>query len=318
MSVLLGRRRLLAHAGTVAAMGLASRSARVAAETAARADDGQTEPFSYCLNTSTIRAPDLGLPGKIRIAAEAGYQGIEPWIREIDQYVEAGGTVKDLSQRIADAGLRVESAIAFAHWIDDDDARRRQGLEAARRDMDLVRRIGGRRIAAPPAGASRPVDLQRVAERYRELLELGETTGVVPQLELWGHSPALSRLGQLMYVAVECGHRAACLLPDVYHIYKGGSDFGGLDLINGHAIHVFHLNDYPAEPPRATITDADRVFPGDGTAPLAQLLRSLRATRFCGALSLELFNRQYWQQDALQVARRGLEKMRAAVRNAFT
>ena len=39
--------------------------------------------------------------------------------------------------------------------------------------------------------------------------------------------------------------------------------------------------------------------------------------RFCGMLSLELFNRTYWEQDALEVARTGLEKMRASVRKAM-
>jgi hypothetical protein len=34
-------------------------------------------------------------------------------------------------------------------------------------------------------------------------------------------------------------------------------------------------------------------------------------------LSLEVFNRDYWQQDALSVAETGLEKTRAAVRRAM-
>jgi 2-keto-myo-inositol isomerase len=34
-------------------------------------------------------------------------------------------------------------------------------------------------------------------------------------------------------------------------------------------------------------------------------------------LSLELFNRDYWKQDALQVARTGLEKMRAVARRSL-
>jgi sugar phosphate isomerase/epimerase len=73
------------------------------------------------------------------------------------------------------------------------------------------------------------------------------------------------------------------------------------------------MNDYPAEPPRAAITDAARVYPGDGVAPLKTLLRDLRRLGFRGALSLELFNRDYWQKDALAVARTGLDKMRAVV-----
>jgi sugar phosphate isomerase/epimerase len=74
------------------------------------------------------------------------------------------------------------------------------------------------------------------------------------------------------------------------------------------------MNDYPAVPGRAEITDAHRVYPGDGVAPLPAMLRELRRSGFRGVLSLELFNREYWKQDALAVARTGLEKMQAVVR----
>jgi sugar phosphate isomerase/epimerase len=133
-------------------------------------------------------------------------------------------------------------------------------------------------------------------------------------VELWGFSQALGRLGEVALVAIESGHPKACLLLDVYHLYKGGSDLNGIKLLNGAALPVLHFNDYPARPPRAEITDAHRVYPGDGVAPLKALLRDLHAVGFRGMLSLELFNREYWMQDGLTVARTGLEKMRAVVR----
>ncbi len=276
------------------------------------------EPFGYCLNTSTIRGQQLSLVEEIEITARAGYRGIEPWIREIDQYVAGGGTLADLAKRIKDLGLSVESVIGFCEWIVDDDARRRKGMEEARRCMELTLAIGGKRLAAPPAGATDVVglDLRVAARRYRELLLLGEKIGVVPQLELWGFSKTLSRLSEAAYVAIESGHAQACILPDVYHLYKGGSDFSGLKLLSGSAIHVFHMNDYPSTPARAEITDAQRVFPGDGVAPLVEIFRDLRAIGFRGMLSLELFNRDYWQQDAFAVAQKGLVKMRDLVKRS--
>src|SRR5690606_15009496 len=138
---------------------------------AAGADNGgddMSKAFRYCLNTSTIRGQRLGLAEVIRIASQAGYDGIEPWIREIEQYVEQGGKLEDLRKQIEDAGLKVESAIGFAQWIVDDPARRAAGLDALKRDMDLVRQIGGHRIAAPPSGATEQTDLylQQAAQRY--------------------------------------------------------------------------------------------------------------------------------------------------------
>jgi sugar phosphate isomerase/epimerase len=74
---------------------------------------------------------------------------------------------------------------------------------------------------------------------------------------------------------------------------------------------------YPSRLPRVTIRDADRVYPGDGVAPLKTLLRELRRIGFRGMLSLELFNPAYWNQDAVQVARTGLEKMHAVVQSSL-
>ncbi|HTU90780.1 MAG TPA: sugar phosphate isomerase/epimerase, partial [Gemmataceae bacterium] len=141
--------------------------------------------------------------------------------------------------------------------------------------------------------------------------------GVVPQVEVWGFSKTLGRLGDAACVAIESGHKEACILADVYHLYKGGSGFTGVNLLNGSALHVLHVNDYPADPPRARITDANRLYPGDGVAPLKTFLRDLRRIGFRGVLSLELFNREYWKRDALAVARTGLEKMKAVVASSL-
>jgi 2-keto-myo-inositol isomerase len=302
-----------------AALGLGLSGATAAPASAGTGDEPDAEPFEYGLNTSTIRGQKLTIEEEAAIAAKAGYRGIEPWIRELDRYVQDGGSLTDLGRRIADHGLAVESAIGFFEWAVDDDDRRREGFAEARRNMEMVRQIGGKRLAAPPFGATKPpgLDLLRVAERYHALLELGDEMGVVPQVEVWGFSQSLGRLGEAALVAMESGHPRACILPDVYHLHKGGSRLQGLRLLSGVAMHVLHMNDYPADPPRAAITDAHRVYPGDGVAPLREILRTLRDIGFRGMLSLELFNREYWTQDALAVARTGLEKMRAAVRDSL-
>jgi 2-keto-myo-inositol isomerase len=272
--------------------------------------------FRYCFNTSTIRGQKLTLAEEIDIAAKAGYQAIEPWIGEIEAHVQGGGSLADLKKRISDHGLTVESAIGFAEWAVDDDARRAKGLEQARRDMDLVQQIGGTRIAAPPAGATdvANIDYLKLTERYHALLTLGDHIGVVPQVEVWGFSKTLHRLGQAVLVAIESNHPKACVLPDVYHLYKGGSDFTGLKLLGAASMHVFHMNDYPATPPRQTIRDSDRVYPGDGIAPSADIIQTLRDIDFNGYLSIELFNQNYWQQDPLEVARTALKKMQNLTR----
>jgi len=314
----LSRRRFIA--GASAAIGTAVTAGGITvAQDASKTSSKRTVPFSYCFNTSTILRQKLSLDKEIEITAKAGYDSIEPWVNKIHEYAKGGGNLNELSRRISDLGLTVESAISFSRWIVDDNAERAKALEQSKRDMEALAQIGGKRIAAPPAGATGTagLDLMKAAERYRVLLELGDEMGVVPQVEVWGSSKNLHRLGQSMFVVIESGHPKACLLPDVYHIYKGGSDFNGLKLLSPRAIQVFHLNDYPADPPRETIGDRDRVFPGDGIAPLTQILRDLLANDNGAVLSLELFNPTYWKQDPLAVAKAGLAKMKAAVNKAL-
>ena len=314
------RRQALARAG---ALGMAATAMPCASLSAAATVEDRRGPargrFVYTLNTGTVRGQKLGLVREIEITAQAGYQAIEPWVEAIDQYAREGGSLRDLRRRIADLGLTVACAIGFPEWVVDDEKRRARGLERAKREMDVVAQIGGRHLAAPPAGATQEpgLDLHRAAERYRALLEAGQSMGVVPLVEVWGFSQNLNRLGACAFVAIESGHPKAGVLTDVFHLYKGGSDFHGLKLLRGEALPVFHLNDYPGDPPREQANDGHRIMPGDGVAPLKQILRDLAATGSEIFLSLELFNRDYYAQDPLEVAKLGLAKMKAATQAAL-
>jgi 2-keto-myo-inositol isomerase len=276
------------------------------------------EPFGYCLNTSTIRGNKLDIVGVVTAASKAGFHAIEPWITELDAYTSGGGALKDLGKRIADAGLSVESAIAFNSFLDDDDTRRAASMEKLKIDMDKVAQIGGKRIAAPPGNSrAAAVSLDNAAKYYREALELGEKTGVQPLLELWGTHPVLGPLSHGIYVAVAAGRADASMLLDVFHLYKSGTPFTALRQINGGSLHVMHLNDYPQATDSSTLNDSNRIYPGDGVAPLRQILRDLRDNGFRGFLSLELFNREYWAKSADENLKTAMEKIRATVRSAM-
>src|SRR6266436_4086264 len=310
----LSRRNALLQTGRLLGAAVVGQKLGVAQASASPAP-ASNRPFRFCLNTATIRGQKLGIVKQVETAAQAGYDAIEPWVDSIQDYVKNGNTLSDLKKRIDDSGLTVESAIGFPEWIVDDDARRAKGMERAKQEMDIVAQLGGKRFAAPPAGATDlpRLDLMKAAERYRSLLEAGDQAGVAPQLELWGFSKNLNRLGECICVAMETGHPKACVLPDVFHLHKGGSDFQGARLLGAKAIQVLHMNDFPSDPPREKIDDSYRIYPGDGAAPLTDILQILHETGGQKVLSLELFNRKYWAEDALAVAQTGLAKMKKLV-----
>jgi len=197
----------------------------------------------------------------------------------------------------------------------DDDAKRKTGLEELEEEMKMMAALGCHRIAAPPAGVEKgePINFQIAGKRYRDILEMGRKYNVTPLLEFWGASGTLYNFSQALAIAAAADDAGARILPDVFHLFRGGSGFNCLELVNGKVIEIIHMNDYPASKPAEEQTDSDRIYPGDGVAPLKQVLRDLMSMGGTKVLSLELFNETYWKQDALQVAKTGLQKMKQLV-----
>ena len=269
--------------------------------------------FSFCLNTGTINSQKLGLVKSMEIAAHAGYDVVEIWVRDLEAFLQTGAGTREIRRRAQDLGLTIANAIDFPRWIVDDPSERRAALEQARRSMALLAEIGCPRIAAPPVGATAEpkIDLLVAAERFAALLEIGAASGVAPQLEIWGFSVNLHTVGEALLIAAESGRPHAGILADVYHLYRGGSPFESLHYLPASSLQILHMNDYPAAPRRNDLTDTDRLQPGDGAAPWPIIMRLLREKTPI-ILSLELFRRDLWEQDPLQVAKTGLAKMKAA------
>ena len=158
--------------------------------------------YRYALNTSTIRSCGLDVPQMVEVAAQAGYQGMELWVSEIEAYQDGGGTLADLRRLLDRHGLEVPNLIAFFHWTHPDDEARRVALEEARRVLGMARDLDCPFVAAPPAGiADRDdISLEHVAMSYKDLLELGRHVGTRPLLEFWGHSKVLCSLDDAIEV----------------------------------------------------------------------------------------------------------------------
>ena len=180
---------------------------------------------------------------EVEIAAKAGFQGFEPWLRELEEvYVQEGGGLETWSEadRRSRSGAS-RAAVSVSRSGSSTMIRSGgKGMEQARIDMDRVAQIGGKRVAAPPAGAtsrteSRPAHRGRPAASSPASSTSACRFGVVPQVEVWGFSSDIEpSRGSVAGGPLESGHASACVLKaDVYHLYKGGSGFQTLRLASG-------------------------------------------------------------------------------------
>ncbi|MEQ9308317.1 MAG: sugar phosphate isomerase/epimerase [Balneolaceae bacterium] len=271
-------------------------------------------PWPICLDTYTILPASL--EEKVEIAAKAGYDAIEPWDRELIQYEQEGGDVEKLGDYIKELGLFVPSVIGLWNAIPPNEEDFLSSLEGTKNRMRLAKAIGSEHIQTIPNTIGENYDVKKVAQRYRQVIEIGEEEfGLKASLVFVKFFP-LKTMGQAMQVALDANHPNASIIPDTYHMYISEGGFEGLKLMNGNAISIFQFADAPGYKPPQELADADRVFPGDGVLPLPQILRDLYGTGFRGCISLELYNPEYHKRDLLEVAKEGFEKTLSVIKKA--
>lgn len=263
-------------------------------------------PWPICLDTATIRPASL--KEKITIAAEAGYDAIEPWDGELEEFENNGGDLKELGREIKDRGLFVPSVIGLWNALPPTQKEFEASLKDTRRRMRMASNIGAEHIQTIPNTVGENYDLSWVADRYRDIIEIGiQDYNIKPALVFVKFFP-LKTLGEAAAAALNANHPESRIIPDTYHMYISQGGFEGLTMLDGDAIAIFQFADAPRSPEVDQLEDEHRVYPGDGILPLPDILSDLHDTGYSGCVSLELYNPDYWKQDLQQVAETGLQK----------
>ncbi|MGJ7031325.1 sugar phosphate isomerase/epimerase family protein [Niabella hirudinis] len=312
----MNRRKFLGAGATAGLAGVLSPSGAFSRNPvyAEKRYQGGASPWPVCLDTATIRPASL--TDKITIAAKAGYDAIEPWDGELEEYVKKGGNLKELGKKIRDLGLFVPSVIGLWNALPPTTEAFDQSLKDTRRRMQMAADIGAEHIQTIPNTVGEPFNPKWVAAHYRKIIEIGlKDYNIAPALVFVKYFP-LKTLGQAMAIAMDANHPKAMVIPDVYHMYISEGGFEALKLVNGNAFAIFQFNDAPAAPALSELEDKHRVYPGEGILPLTDILKDLKASGFKKCISLELYNPEYWKQDLQAVAATGLQKTLAVIKKA--
>ncbi|MCB9208778.1 MAG: sugar phosphate isomerase/epimerase [Ignavibacteriales bacterium] len=273
-------------------------------------NDKSTWPI--CLNTSTIRPATL--EDKINAANKAGYDGIEIWINELEDYEKNGGSLKELGNQILEKNLYVPNIIGLWDCMPMNNNDFLESLPATKERMRRSSDVGSKYVAAIPAPDRPDINYQTLVRRYAELLKIGkEEYGITVAFEFVGFFKGIYQFGHAAGVALDTNNPDACLIMDTFHLFRGDSGFNNMNKINGNLIANFHINDVSNETPREEQGDKHRIYPGDGILPLVQLFKDLKTINYKGTLSLEMFNREHWKQDPYEVAQTGIDKIKKII-----
>jgi 2-keto-myo-inositol isomerase len=259
---------------------------------------------------TTMTSP---LETDIRIAGEAGYDVLEITATKLDKFLETR-SLQDARQLIDVAKLKTH-AINSIEKINSDP--RDQVLARTRQLAEYARALDCPWIVCVPGSAPAGTDWKKTRDEMvatlRALNEISAPLGVNLAFEFLGFPwCAVQTAPQAWEIVKTINLPSVGIVVDTCHFYAGDSRIDSLSRIDKRKLAVFHIND--VEPmPKAKITDAHRLFPGDGVIPLRGIIGTLRGTGFDGVVSVEIFRPEYWQRDPLSVAKEAKEKMKGVL-----
>ena len=257
------------------------------------------------INTATLGFRQ-SLAESIEAIARAGFGGIAPWRRELQNESVAGA-----ARRIRECGLTVTGYCRSTYIPAPDRAAFLAGLEDNRRAIDEAAELGAACFVmvvggVPEGSRSLPDARAQLAEGTQMLLEHARTVGVRLGLEplhpmYAADRSVLNTLAQALDLAATIepspqGPPSLGVVIDVYHVWWDPDLEAGIARA-GHdqRIFAFHLSDWRRET-RDMLND--RGMMGDGVIDLRSIRRGVQAAGYTGHAEVEIFSTLDWWRRA--------------------
>lgn len=255
------------------------------------------------------------LPEFLRVAREAGYDGVE--LRNVDfrRCHERGMAPEAVLDVIRGSGIRVsvigaETGLLFA--TGDELSRLVASFERTCRNAVAV---GCPMLMISP-GQNAHSTAAYAATNLKRAAEIAAAHGVRLALEFNSRHPVINCIAvaseMLAYVASpSCG-----MLLDAYHMHFSGAGGRGFEAVPAEQIFAFQFSDAPPGSPSRVRSPTDRLPPGQGVVRWNDVFGLLAEKRYAGAVVYEAPNPAQWNRPPEEVAREGLAATRRLLAEA--
>ena len=265
------------------------------------------------LHTWTLDTTPLA--DALRIAREVGYNAVE--LRHVDflRGRKAGMSDETMLKVVRDANIKVavigtESGVLFESG---DELKRL--LDSLRYVSEKAVALGCDVIMVSP-GQNAPGGMALAKQNLKTCAEITAEYGIKLALEFNSRHPLINTLQAGMEVIDAVNMKNCGLLLDTYHLHCSGGNGASFRDVPVDQIIAFQFSDAPPGPPSQTRMPVDRLPPGKGAAPFVEIFKTLMAMNYQGYMSYEAPNPAQWNRPANEVAREGLELVRALLAKA--
>ena len=262
--------------------------------------------MKIALNGATTMHADLETD--IRAAGAAGFDLVELWASKLRSYLETH-TIAELRALLTENDVEPYSINSIEHIT----FRTPEDYESIKAQCGELAAIAGQLACPyivvvpgrlPDAGATKDQIVEESVRVLNELADIAEPYGVSLAFEFLGQVDCSVQTLDLCNEIVETVNRNSVgNVIDTFHFYAGNSTFEAIDSMRPEKLFIFHIND-AEDLPKEQLTDAQRLYPGEGILPIAEIKQHFDKIGYDRMVSIEIFRPEYWDQDPFEVARK--------------
>lgn len=265
--------------------------------------------ISMAMNTITIKqAPFLE---KLRLISEGGFSGVGLWLDEIEDYLR-GVKAKPVKELLEEYGLTPVEMQLIRKWQYLSGPERKEAFDAAK---DFFKRFKKLDLDCPVAVLPPEEvagEMKDAVKDFRDLCRLAEDFGARVMFEFIGWAKQFHNVKLAWEVVKEANCANGGMLIDTFHFVKGGSAIEDLKQVSMEKVFLLHMNDVKSLP--LGIKEQSRGFrfyPGEGEAPLKEIVGCFVEKGYEGFYCIEIFNETYWTEDPEAVVSKSKKSMDA-------
>ncbi|MDQ2745964.1 MAG: sugar phosphate isomerase/epimerase [Acidobacteriota bacterium] len=264
--------------------------------------------MKIALNGATTMFADLETD--IKAAGEAGYELIELWAAKLRTFLETK-TVADLKRLLQENNLEPYSINSIEHIT----FRNAEDYAKIKAECEEYSKIAGEIncpyvVVVPGKLPENATETQIIDESVRvlnELADIAEKYHVGLAFEFLGQADCSVQTLDLDKKIIEKVNRENVgLVIDTFHFYAGNSTLEAIETLDPKKLFIFHIND-AEDLPKADLTDAHRLYPGEGILPIREIKERFDAIGYDRMVSIEIFRPEYWNENPFEVAKKARE-----------
>jgi len=264
--------------------------------------------IKMAVNTVTIKP--VPFPDKLELISKAGFSGIGLWMDEIRDYLK-GGTERPIREVLEDHALTPVEMQLIRKWQYLTGPEKEGAFDEARAFFAEFSTLD---IHCPVVGlpSEEVGEIRKAVEDFKRLCHLADDFGCRVAFEFIGWAKQFNNVKTAWEVVGEADCPNGGLLIDTFHFVKAGSTIEDLKRVPMEKVFLVHVND--VKPLPLGIKEQSRghrFYPGEGEAPIKEIMDCFVQSGYNGFYCCEIFNEEYWQEDPLTVVRKSKSSMDA-------